>query len=182
MGGRTSMICSLMDPELIDKLVIVDSSPIQPMVVSRMPTMNAILQILKSADLSASQSRKDVEEHLSSVVKEPFIRQWLLMSLYRDREDEDWKWRFNVDHILANFDNILTLMPDPPGPNKFYSKPTLFIGGEKSAHIPKNSHDEIRKKYFPKAEFVYVKDAGHWVQMDNPPEFTRILFDFLGKE
>lgn len=35
------------------------------------------------------------------------------------------------------------------------------------------------KKYFPKAKFTYIPDAGHWVHADKPQEFLKIIISFM---
>lgn len=35
---------------------------------------------------------------------------------------------------------------------------------------------------FPKAEFSYVKGAGHWVHSEKPAEFLELVTEFLNKD
>ena len=59
-----------------------------------------------------------------------------------------------------------------------FKAPTLFLGGERSGYVPRESHDAIRE-HFPAALFEYVADAGHWVHADNPKGFMDKLLPFL---
>jgi pimeloyl-ACP methyl ester carboxylesterase len=40
---------------------------------------------------------------------------------------------------------------------------------------------ETVKKFFPNAEYVQVAGTGHFVMMERPEEFNRLLLAFLGK-
>jgi pimeloyl-ACP methyl ester carboxylesterase len=53
----------------------------------------------------------------------------------------------------------------------------LFIAGEKSNYILPQDEFAI-KQQFPKAQFSTVKNAGHWVQAENPVDFAKIVKNF----
>jgi len=38
------------------------------------------------------------------------------------------------------------------------------------------------RRLFPKANFSYVPNAGHWVHADNPDAFLSTLLAFLGPD
>ena len=40
---------------------------------------------------------------------------------------------------------------------------------------------ESLKKVFPNSEYVQVAGTGHFVMMERPEEFNRLLLAFLGK-
>ena len=40
---------------------------------------------------------------------------------------------------------------------------------------------ETVKKFFPNSEYVQVAGTGHFVMMERPEEFNRLLLAFLGK-
>jgi pimeloyl-ACP methyl ester carboxylesterase len=44
----------------------------------------------------------------------------------------------------------------------------------------KEDHAAILK-YFPKAEFHYIADAGHWLHAEKPQQFLEIFLDCIGK-
>lgn len=55
---------------------------------------------------------------------------------------------------------------------------TLFIAGEKSNYIlPQDSF--IIKQQFPKSQIISIKNAGHWVQAENPKDFFVAVKDFF---
>ena len=77
MGGKTAMLFAVNYPNLVDKLIIVDISP-----KSYQPHHNAILAGLNSIDFSIQDSRKLVDEQLSSYISEVGIRQFLMKNIY----------------------------------------------------------------------------------------------------
>ena len=54
----------------------------------------------------------------------------------------------------------------------------MFIGGAESDYIPVTDHDEIQE-VFPRAEFRYVQEAGHWVHSQKPAEVIELIKNFL---
>jgi pimeloyl-ACP methyl ester carboxylesterase len=57
-------------------------------------------------------------------------------------------------------------------------KPTLFINGENSNYIAEKDIPAA-KAFFPLAEFVTLAGAGHWVHVDAPETFHRLVLAFL---
>ena len=62
-----------------------------------------------------------------------------------------------------------------------YDGPSLFIGGADSEYLPVHQHPDILE-LFPRAEFAYIADAGHWVHAQKPAEFVELLVKFLKQE
>ena len=56
--------------------------------------------------------------------------------------------------------------------------PVIFLKGEKSDYIPSEDFSLILR-LFPAAEFRVIKDAGHWVHIDNPVEVSEALISLL---
>jgi pimeloyl-ACP methyl ester carboxylesterase len=59
-----------------------------------------------------------------------------------------------------------------------YSGPTLFVTGARSDYVQPEHRPAIRT-LFPRARFVSVKNAGHWLHADNPAAFMAVLEAFL---
>ena len=62
-------------------------------------------------------------------------------------------------------------LPPLPGP-------TLLVTGEESEYVL-HEHGPAIRSMFPKARFVGVKGAGHWVHADNPAGFLSVMEAFL---
>ena len=59
-----------------------------------------------------------------------------------------------------------------------YHQPTLFLYGENSNYINPKTDTEILQ-YFPKAEIIEIKGAGHWLHAEQPLLFFKTLTQWL---
>ncbi|CAL8075074.1 unnamed protein product [Orchesella dallaii] len=179
MGGRTVMAFALKYPDLIEKLVVVDVSPLD--LYSDFPTMKVYLQTLydiglnlKDSTIPLSEARKIADASLKTVVSEPAVRAFLLTNLAE--KDGKIMWKPNLEVLIRNFAEIgkfpKALL------NKKFDKPTLFIKGEKSQYIPDSVFPEIQKT-FTNAQLSTVQNAGHWPHAENTGRFMEILMPFI---
>lgn len=179
MGGSTMMYVALNYPELVEKLVVVDISPIgsTPNVRAMMNIFQAMRSVTLEGSVSLSKARKITDEQLANVVHSVAIRQFLLTNLV-EAETGKYKWRINLPALEQNFATKIAVFPDVG--NKTFNGPTLFLGGSNSDYIRIEDHAAI-KKLFPAAEFHYVIGAGHWVHADKPTEFLTSLTTFVNQ-
>ncbi|KAG0418319.1 hypothetical protein HPB47_004958 [Ixodes persulcatus] len=178
MGGRAAMTFALTRPSMVERLVVVDVAP------TFMPTtvdvevltyLRAMRETLKhiSPEMSSPAARKEAEKHLGSVVQEYGVLQFLLTNLRKG--EHSYEWQFNAETLESCMRNI-TQMPELKGLT--YDGRVLFICGRNSIYVREEHHGPIRER-FPKADIVYVENAGHWVQADKPAEFLELVTNFL---
>ena len=93
MGGRTAMYLSLKNPELVEKLVVVDVSPVNiefDVTDSTEWNMSHFFYAMKAVEfpqnVSISQARKSGDSQLSKRISDPGLRAWLLMNVYQDSQ------------------------------------------------------------------------------------------------
>jgi len=184
MGGRTVMLAGLNKLLDIEKLVVVDISPINQefdVTSSNEWNMEHYFHCLKAVEfnqsLSISQARKDADNQLAVRIKDAGLRAWLLMNMRQDPKTREIGWRINIDGIHSAFKESIAVFPQLDDLSTF-NLPTLFIGGADSDYIPVTDHDQI-KESFPLAQFVYVGGAGHWVHSQKPGEVIQLLNKFL---
>jgi esterase len=168
MGGKTAALVSLLYPELIDKLIIVDIAP-----RSYQKHHDQVFDALTSLDLNTFVDRKDIDEHLVAKIPEATIRKFLLKNLARNKSGK-FRWKMNLEIIEKNYAQINEELPR----DRQFNGSTLFIRGENSEYIQINDLPFIGQ-LFPRAELVTIKNAGHWVQVDAPEEFSDAVLDFL---
>ena len=190
MGGRIALLLSLLMPSIVEKLIVVDSSPVSSTTEKGMKAIETFLNAISSVDLGyvakENMERMSIKRYLDEKLKDGGIkdesrRQWLIMNLVcittiDGREEYDWN--FNLEVLKSCFRPNLTLLPQDALESNPFHKKTLFIGSPLSNYIPQDSHEEIRK-HFPLAEFHYIDGAGHWVQADKPKEFIKVVLKFL---
>ncbi len=185
MGGRTAMYLALKWPHLVEKLVIVDVSPVN----RRFDTMTGsewnmshFFHVTRSVefpqDCSLFQARQIADGQMAKRIHDPGKRAWLLMNVHQD-ENGKIGWKINLEGIYNAFMKNIAVFPDRDfADDVWFMKETLFIGGAFSDFIPINDHDEIFER-FPNADIEYITGAGHWVHSDQPNDFLECLFRFL---
>lgn len=168
MGGKTAMQFAAEYPDRITRLIVAD---IAPKAYPRHHDL--ILETLNETPLGALTSRQDAEDFMQSRISEPAVRQFLLKSLMRDPV-QGFSWRFNLDTITRNYDNILANV-------RVYQPievPALFIAGGNSDYILPGDQQHILD-LFPNASFSVIPNAGHWVQAEAPEAFLSLALGFL---
>ncbi|MCP4298785.1 MAG: alpha/beta fold hydrolase [Proteobacteria bacterium] len=168
MGGKTAMTLAGKRPDLISKLVVVEMAP----KVYQSSHMG-LLKALKSVDLTKLSNRDEASKLLKPEIRDLKVRQFLIKGLYR-KDDNTFGWRFNLDILIQQYDNLLQSPRfEPP-----FLKPTLFIKGGDSQYILETDLELIRKG-FPIARLATISDAGHWPHFDQPGRFLEELTQFL---
>ena len=168
MGGKTAMAFALQYPDRIQKLIIADIAP-----KYYAPHHQKILAGLSTLNLEEVSSRKAAAEHLKNFIPEAGTRQFLLKNLYWVSEGK-LGLRINV----AVLKNAAEAVGAAIQSQKQYHQPTLFLYGENSNYINPMTDTEILK-YFPKAEIIEIKGAGHWLHAEKPLLFFKTLTQWL---
>ncbi|XP_018561001.1 protein ABHD11 isoform X2 [Anoplophora glabripennis] len=179
MGGRTVMLFALKYPELVEKLIVADISPITTSTdLKRVLKILLTLRNLKlPRNMPLSAAKKTVGESLMPLVKSRDIANFLLTNLVQ-KSDGSYGWRCNIKVLLDNFENITTF---PAIHHIVFDGPVLFLGGAKSDYIQKSDFPKILK-FFPNAELKFIEGAGHWLHSEKPAEFLQLTLEFLNRK
>ncbi|XP_044791608.1 protein ABHD11 isoform X2 [Bubalus bubalis] len=160
-------------PELVERLIAVDISPVETTSSSNFPNYIAAMRAVDMAnEASLSGARKLADERLRSVIQSASTRQFLLTNLVE--VDGHFVWRLNLDALAQHMDKIL----DFPALQETYSGPTLFLRGGNSQFLLPSHYPEIRR-LFPRAQMQTVPNASHWVHSERPQDFTAAVRSFL---
>ncbi|KAB7497677.1 Protein ABHD11 [Armadillidium nasatum] len=177
MGGRAVMTVALHNPSVIEKLFVLDISPVGTAeAISSTPIFIETMRGVTIPDnLELHEARKMVDKLLLPIISEAGIRMFLLQNLVK--KEKGFTWRANLDAIAKNFtDNIAGFPPAKDG--KPFHGETYFIGGALSDYLKPSDHDEI-KLLFPSAKFSYIEGAGHWLHAEKPKEFLQEVTTLL---
>lgn len=180
MGGRASMLFALKYPELVDRLIVADISPVRDS--PHLFTMPSIFQTLERinlpTDVPMSTCRTMVDDQLSKSIEDKGLRAFLLTNLVEKRKG-NFHWRINIPTLLSNFNHLakFPILND----SIQYKGPTLFVAGANSDFIKKSDLPKIQK-LFPSAELKFIEGAGHWLHSEKPAEFMGITLDFLNRK
>ena len=172
MGGKTAMVLALRRPDLVDRLVVVDISPVAS---DNGGEFDHLLGSLKKLDLDALSSRTDADQQLQEPIPNAGTRGFLLQNL-RSTAD-GYAWQPNLDLLHASLRQIGGF-PDLTGST--FDGPTLWVGGSESGYITDEAEHTMRE-LFPVTRRVTVKGSGHWVHSEKPQEFASILQAFLAR-
>lgn len=172
MGGKVAMKFALEKPGRIGRLVVVDMSPRKypPRLIHQ-----KMIAAMLSIDFSITDSRKEIDELLSTSVPNYRIRQFIMKNLYRP-ERSTLAWRPNLDAINNNLSEVFEEIDS----NDPYPEPAMFVAGGNSDYITKEDYPLIRQ-LFPQAEIKVLEGASHWIHADKPDELCALFSEFLGK-
>jgi esterase len=166
LGGKVAMQLALNAPARVGRLVCADIAPVQ-----YTPHHQQIFAGLRAVDLAAVSQRGDADAVLAQYIDELPVRQFLLKSLYRD--EEGFHWRFDLDALIANYDEVLAAPIGEP-----FAGPTLFIKGGLSDYVLPE-HEAAVRALFPNFRVKVIEGTGHWLHGEKPLVFNKLVKDFL---
>lgn len=157
-GGRISIFLTAHHPEIVNKLVLVDSAGIKPA-----PTSNMKLYYLSRSIIFNLLKLPGLHQF------EPSVRQWFRQKF----GSTDY---LNAGALEATFKLVINqdLLPFA----RQISVPTLLIWGEKDMDTPL-SDAKILEEAIPDAGLVVFEGAGHYSYLERPTDFTRIVTHFF---
>ena len=176
MGGKLGMVFSLLEPESVANLVVVDIAPSSYQYPGN-KHHHTIIQTLKQLDLATFDKRGTIREELAARLGDHSLAQFLAKNITRDATQGTFCWKFNLpvlekflQHIYIGLDELSIYAPCPVK--------TLFIKGGSSSYYLEE-HESDRNYFFPDSTLCEIPDAGHWLHSEQPDLFTETVLDFL---
>ena len=175
MGGRNSMAFGGRNPDMLEKLVIVDIGPeINPVGSARIT--RELVEVPEEFD-----SFEDAFQYVmaqSSFISEPVMRRRLT---YQTRELPNGKigWRYDPEIREQRRNGTGAPPPDLWEPLSSITCPTLIIRGSETDTISLEVAERMVET-LAEGKLVHVENAAHMVFEDNPEGFNAALADFLG--
>jgi len=169
MGGKTVMFFEWKYSGIADKLIIADISP-----RAYEPHHHDVLKALHAVNFSVIKTRKEAEAKMNEYIKDFGTKQFLLKNIYwKDADNNEMAWRFNLEVISENYDNIGVSVP------LFKSNtPCLVIRGEKSNYVTEKDKLDFKAR-FNNCRFETIEGSGHWVHAEKPKEFFEVVIGFI---
>jgi len=173
LGGKVAMQLAVNRPELIQRLVILDISPMA-YTVRRHDHIFAGLNAVKEA---RAKTRSDAREVLLTHIEESSVADFLLTSAYTD-ESGLIDWRFNLAQLEADYRQMLSGIEVQDARGLPCQIPSVVIRGADSAYIPKTTKQDFAH-LFGALSMVTVKNAGHWLHQEQTETVLAIIRRFL---
>ena len=170
MGGKVAMVLALRHPDLVDRLVVADISPV---VSESSDEFEHLIDSLRALNLESLSARAEADEQLREPIPNPTVRGFLLQNL-RSRGG-GFTWLANLDVLRRD----LPVIGGFPDLEATFDHPVLWVAGDRSDYILPE-HAEAMRRLFPRTRLVTIKGAGHWVHSEQPEAFSSALRVFLG--
>jgi len=169
MGGKVAMQMALRHPERIKSLVVIDIAPVQ-----YQHGFDDLINSLDALPLDRISSRQEADDYLKTSVQPESLRQFLLQNLYK--VESGFSWRINLKAIQSCIDELMGFPADHR--EKQYQKSVLFLKGEKSDYI-KHLYEREIFSFFPRALFITLEGAGHWLHAEDPDFVANEIGKFI---
>ena len=169
MGGKAAMVLALSQPDLVERIVIVDIAP-----AAHPPSVGAYAEAMLALDLRGVTRRGAADALLRPHIPDDAVRLFLLQNIVPG--PDGMQWRVNLRAILTSLAAVSGFPEVPPG--TVYPGPALIVRGERSDYVEERDLPAFRR-LFPAARLVTIARAGHWVHADRTEEFLDAVTPFL---
>jgi pimeloyl-ACP methyl ester carboxylesterase len=163
-------------PDFITDLIIADVAPVS---YNPFSVFMEYIQLMKRITELNPKTRKQADEFLMEFIPQYGLRQFILTNLITNPDKLDsYKWRVNIPTIEYSLETLRifpsTMADHEPVP---FTKPTIFIGGERSDYI-QDKHLPTIQKLFPNSVVKKIPNAGHWVHSEQPDQYVDLVTQF----
>ncbi|TDT57253.1 alpha/beta fold hydrolase [Fonticella tunisiensis] len=195
-GGTVAMQLASDYPELIKKLILIDSSsikgypvfkrnllnrPMQGQYVKTKAEMTRLLSYLKSTfeKKNVADIKKICDSEIYTIKKPDESR-------YDKYAEEITKQRnivdFNYGLSIFNISHVNNGVVNGTGEVDRITMPVLVVQGDKDKLVTMDMAREIKDGIGDNAELVILKDSGHVPFVDNPEDLIKAVVEFIYKE
>jgi pimeloyl-ACP methyl ester carboxylesterase len=175
MGGKVAMTLALLKPELVERLCVVDVSPVASREINEFATF---IRGMQTIDLQKLSDRKAADAQLAEYASDPVVRSFLLQNLRRDQSSPSngWRWQMNLEMLgdhLGEMGDWPELDAEP------YRGRVLWLAGANSGYV-RYEYGVAMRALFPRVQLVKIKNAGHWLHSEQPEAFLATIRRFIG--
>jgi esterase len=174
MGGKVAQAFSLLHPQRVDGLVVLDIAPVQ--YSSADPHWKAVEDIMHSMNAVQDASSKSIlDKHLRTSIPDPNLRAFVLTNY--DARLKGWK--IPVSIICEQLDCIAGFDVSEHA-NQSYEGDVFIIHGGQSRFVRHAYMDRIAE-LFPNHMLTTIRGAGHWVHAEAPDDTIALLKRYLDR-
>ncbi|XP_037727031.1 protein ABHD11 [Drosophila subpulchrella] len=179
MGGRAMMTLALTQPQLVERVILVDTTP-APVPSSFYLTREVFEMMIQvaptiPANLSLSEGRRFILPIFQDVVQDVSELRTVIQNL-RKMQDSTFGWSVNPQAVLSSWAEMMIDYESTIGGLSPFMGEVLLIAGSQSEFVTSTSIS-IMQRYFPNT-VVQILDAGHCVYEDQPEQFVELVVEF----
>lgn len=180
MGAKVVMAVALERPDLVERLVVVDNSPVAERLDQQfyndLEGMCEVQQQQQHAPpLPHKHQLKRIDEVLAKYEPSRLVRVFLMSNLKGSRKDEPLQFRIPVLQLRDH--DVLSRIEQWPDTSRRFSKPVLVMRGLRSPFV-QDRHLQNFRQYFDHVSTVDF-DCGHWLVSEQPTKFVKELKAFI---
>ena len=165
MGGKLGMLFSLLYPDFVKQLFVVDIAPVD------YPREEIeIVDYLLKIDIKNCRSRNEVDSKLSNYIMDKELRSFLLQNL--NFNNGTYAWSLDLNTIKMGMKDLRGFPFDIISNSS--QTDTLCIFGADSTYLNEKYKDKF-KTLFTNLKFCKIEDAGHWLHVQKPEKFIQII-------
>lgn len=172
LGGKVAMIVALRHPELVERLCVVDVSPVA---YAHSEEFRGYMDAMLEVAGAPAGSRSEVDDALRPAVPNATVRAFLMQNLHRD--GDRWAWRPNLELLRRDLAELSDWPAEEVAGLPSYDGAVLWVAGARS-HYVTDEYTPAMEALFPRVRRVTIKDAGHWVHSEQPEVFIEVLRRF----
>lgn len=173
LGGKVAMVLALRHPELVDRLCVVDVSPVA---YAHSDEFRGYMDAMLGVAGTPAGSRAEIDEALQDAVPNKTVRAFLMQNLHR--EGDRWSWRPNLEMLRRDLAELSDWPADDLAGLAPYEGAVLWVAGARSPYVT-DDYAPAMEALFPRVRKVTIKDAGHWVHSEQAAVFTEVLRRFV---
>lgn len=168
LGGRVALAAAALDPARVMSLSLLDVGPrIGPRAFQE---LKGVIDPLPGS----FPSREEAEHLLAERFQDQGLRQFLLSNLHV--KDGSLTWFFDLAGIRTSL--LPSLQADQTDAWRAVTCPAHVLRGENSPHF-RAEELELMLSLNPGARSTTIKNAGHWLHVDNFVDTAAAVVDFL---
>jgi esterase len=165
MGGKAAMVLALRHAGLVRRLAVADIAP-----VAYDHTQMEFIEAMRGVDLSLVERRSDAQAQLAALGVDKALQSFFTQSL----DVAGRRWLLNLDTLAAQMPAIMGF----PRLDASWPGVALFLSGAMSDYV-RPEHRAVIRALFPKARFVRLAGAGHWLHAEKPRAFEATIRAFV---
>lgn len=173
LGGKVAMATALAAPSTVGRLVAADIAPVAYVHGNR-----AFADAMRALRLEPGLTRAGADRALAADIADRAVRDLLLQNLAFRSAGSDGApaWQIGLEEIAGSLDAVEGW---PAGLDALrFEGPSLFVRGGRSAYV-EDAHLPAISRLFPRARVVTIDEAGHWLHVEQPDAFARVVRSFL---